>query len=323
MLGFVSAFLFACLAGIPTGVARAEQGEVVAEPSPDQATAATAAEREPSEQEATPANFGRSYPVRYARRPLVLDEGMVRGDGRVTVGGVIGSGTFSALDLGGAVSPVENLELGLSTELIGSIPAPGGVSLIPIIFSPKARYGDIPVYGRYQFLQSDNAFLAVDLVFVLPTNTDFSITASLPLRVIELFGFVTLEGKLSIRYLNGDRYAAFTSDPSKNTAQFAYDGGASISITDHGFIEIGGGVALVNVGGGDGAKNVVEIPAYAGGGYTHEGKVLVDVFAQFGFQPLMTAGGPTGRDTFNVADDWYVTLGATVHTKELFGKNDE
>jgi len=34
----------------------------------------------------------------------------------------------------------------------------------------------------------------------------------------------------------------------------------------------------------------------------------------------MTAGGPTGVDTFNVKETWYITLGATVYTKELFGK---
>ena len=138
-----------------------------------------------------------------------------------------------------------------------------------------------------------------------------------------LDGFVTIEGSFAIGYRNGDSYAGFIANPSKNTAEFSYVGGASINITDNGYLETGGGVALVNVGGGDGAKNVVEIPFYLGGGYTYEGKVLVDIFAQFGFQPLMTANGPQGRDTFNVGDDWYITLGATVHTRELFGKNEK
>ncbi|MBT8469043.1 MAG: hypothetical protein KJN97_09870, partial [Deltaproteobacteria bacterium] len=54
------------------------------------------------------ATFAHGYPVRFARRPLVLDEGMVRVDGRVTIGGVFGPGTLSSLDIGGAVSPIEN-----------------------------------------------------------------------------------------------------------------------------------------------------------------------------------------------------------------------
>lgn len=273
---------------------------------------------EAEEPEPPPAVFADRYPVRFARRPLVLDAGMVRADGRLTVGGVPGSGTFSALDLGGAVSPVENLELGLSTEVVGSVPAPGGVSLIPVLFSPEARYGDIPIYGRYQFAESDVAFLGVDLVLVLPTNTDFTLTAGLPLRIVELFGLFTIDMNLNVRYRNGDRYAAFVTDPAKNTADFTFSGASAINITDQGFIEIGGGVGLINVGGRSGARNVVELPFFLGGGYTYVGKVLVDVFAQFGFQPLMTANGPPGRDTFNVGDDWYVTIGATVHTRPLF-----
>jgi hypothetical protein len=37
----------------------------------------------------------------------------------------------------------------------------------------------------------------------------------------------------------------------------------------------------------------------------------------------MTANAPPGLDTFNVGETWYVTLGATVHTKPLFGKNKQ
>jgi hypothetical protein len=213
--------------------------------------------------------FAHGYPVRFARRPLVLDEGMVRADGRVTIGGVkLGSGTFSSLDIGGAVSPIENLELGLSTELTGAVPAPGGIGLLTGIFSPQpqASYGDIPVYARYQFAESETALVAVDLVLVLPSNTDFSITAGLPLRIVELFGLFTMDMNLNIRYRNGDKYAAFIPNPSKNTAEFTFDGAAIMNITDNGYVEIGGGVGLVNVGGGAGAKNVVEIPFFLGGG---------------------------------------------------------
>jgi len=321
MTRFLFVVLFACLLSAPLGEAHAEEGEAPAEPSTGESSEGATSDED---EESTIATFGHSYPVRFARRPLVLNEGMVRADGRLTIGGVFGSGTFSALDLGGAVSPIENLEVGLSTEVTGSIPAPGGISLISVIFSPpKASYGDIPLYARYQVVNADSALLAVDFVLVLPTNTDFSMTAALPLRIIELFDFVTLDSRLGVRYLNGDSYAGLVTNPAKNTAQFFFEGGAVVNITDNGFFEIGGGVVLVNVGGTSAARNVVEIPAYIGGGYTYEGKVLADIFAQFGWDPLMTAGGPTGVDTFNVKETWYLTLGATVHTKELFGKNKQ
>jgi hypothetical protein len=279
----------------------------------------------PAEEEKPVATFDGSYPVRFSRRPLVLGEGMVRADGRLTVGGVRppGTGTFSALDLGGAVSPIENLEIGVSTELTGNVPAPGGSSLITVIFSPQASYGDIPIYARYQYAESDVALAAVDLTLVLPSNTDFQLAAGLPLRILELFGLFTLDANLTIRYRNGDKYAAFSPSPSKNTVEFAFAGGSVVNITDNGYIEIGGGVGLANVGGGTDVKNVVEIPFFIGGGYTYEGKVLADIFAQFGFTPLMTANAPPGRDTFNTGEDWYITIGATVHTKSLFGKNKQ
>ncbi len=296
----------------PANTAHAEE-EVAEEPSAPASTE--------EEEEKPVATFGGAYPVRFARRPLVLDEGMVRADGRLTVGGVPGSGTFSALDIGGAVSPIDKLEVGLSTELTGNVPAPGGNSLITVIFSPQATYGDIPIYARYTYAESDVAQAAVDLTLVLPSNTDFQLAAGLPLRIFELFGLFTLDANLGIRYRNGDKYAAFSPSPSKNTVEFTATGASVTNITDHGYIEIGGGVGVANVGGGTDVKNVVEIPAYLGGGYTYEGKVLADIFAQFGFTPLMTANAPPGRDTFNVADDWYITVGATVHTRPLFGRN--
>jgi hypothetical protein len=310
---FLGFLILAAMGSIPPSVASAEDENLE-----------TSAEGEAEDD--APATFGPSYPVRFARRPLVLNEGMVRVDGRLTiagtgVSGVNGTpGAFSSLDIGGAISPIENLELGLSTELTGAVPAPGGNGLISVIFSPKASYGDIPIYARYQYAESDNALAAVDLVLVLPSNTEFSLTAGLPLRIVELFDLFTMDMNINIRYRNGDAYADYISNPAKNTADFIFSGASVMNLTDHGYIEIGGGVGLVNVGGRAGAKNVVELPFFIGGGYTYEGKVLVDMFTQFGWQPLMTANGPAGVDTFNVGDDWYVTLGATVHTKSLFGK---
>jgi hypothetical protein len=309
--------LFVSLLVGPLSRVHADEGAEVTEENSSAAPAS-------AEEKAKPvAMFADAYPVRFARRPLVVSEGMVRADGRLTVGGVVGQGTFSSLDLGGAVSPVENLVVGVSTELTGGVPAPGGSSLITVIFSPRASYGDIPIYARYQFAEMDAALAAVDLTLVLPSNTDFQLVAGLPLRVLELFGLFTMDMQLNIRYRNGDKYAAVSPNPSKNTVDFTFSGASITSITDNGYIEIGGGVGLVNVGGGTDVKNVVEIPFFLGGGYTYEGKVLTDIFAQFGFNPLMTANSPPGRNTFNPADDWYITVGATVHTKALFGKNKQ
>ena len=306
----------------PVGLAYADDEEVVKEAEEVEADAIAESDEPPvAEDEVKVATF-HEYPTRFARRPLVLDKGMVRADSRLTVGGVSGPGTFSSLDLGGAISPVENLELGLSTELTGAVPAPGGIGLISIIFSPKASYGDIPVYARYQFHEGERAFLAaVDLVLVLPSNTDFTLTAGLPMRILELFGLFTVDMNVNFRYRNGDKYAALVPNPSKNTMDFEFGGAAIINLTDYGFLEIGGGLTVANIGGAPDAKSVIEIPFFLGGGYTLQRKDLIDIFAQFGWMPLMTGNAPPGRDTFNVGDDWFVTIGATVHTKPLFGAN--
>ena len=314
MARVASLVLFVSLWAGPLSSVHADES---AEATGEDASASPSAEEQPK----PVTMFADAYPVRFARRPLVLSEGMVRADGRLTIGGVAGPGTFASLDLGGAISPIENLEVGLSTELTGAVPAAGGNSLITVIFSPQASYGDIPIYARYQFAESEVALAAVDLALVLPTNTDFQLIAGLPLRILELFGLFTMDMQLNIRYRNGDKYAAYSPNPSKNTVDFTFSGASITNITDHGYIEVGGGVGLVNVGGGTDVKNVLELPFFVGGGYTHEGKVLTDIFAQFGFNPLMTANSPPGLNTFNVAHDWYVTVGATVHTKPLFGKN--
>ena len=306
----------------PVGLAYADDEEIVKE-AEEVEEDAIAASDEPAiaEDEVKIATF-HDYPTRFARRPLVVNTGMVRADSRLTVGGVSGSGVFSSLDIGGAVSPVDNLELGLSTELTGAIPAPGGIGLISIIFSPNASYGDIPVYARYQFHEGEKGFLAgVDLVLVLPSNTDFSLTAGLPMRILELFGLFTVDMNVNFRYRNGDKYAAFVPNPAKNTMDFEFSGAAMINLTDYGFLEIGGGLSVTNIAGATDAKNVVELPFFLGGGYTLQRKDLIDIFAQFGWMPLMTGNAPPGRDTFNVGDDWFVTIGATVHTKPLFGAN--
>ena len=101
MARFVSFILFVSFLAAPTAVVRAD--DEGAEPAKVEPTEGDGTSEEVEKPVAT---FGGEYPVRFARRPLVMNEGMVRADGRLTVVGVIGPGTFSALDLGGAVSPI-------------------------------------------------------------------------------------------------------------------------------------------------------------------------------------------------------------------------
>jgi hypothetical protein len=266
---------------------------------------------------------GYGYPIRWARRPLVIDEGMVRADGRVFIGGTFSPGTASSIDIGGAVSPVEGLELGISSQRIGTVPAAAGNGLLTVIMSPKGRYGDIPVYARYQFHETDIFAAGVDLVLSLPANTDFKLTANVPIRIFEILGIFTMDMNTGFTLVAGDSYAAFTTAPSNVTFDFDWGGAGTVNVTDNGFVQIGGGVSVVNLNGGPGVKAVVELPAFLGGGYTYEShkELLVDFFVQAGFLPVMFANQPEGLDMFEVNNTWFLTFGAQVYTEPLFGRN--
>lgn len=283
--------------------------------------AETANAEEASDAETPTTGYG--YPIRWARRPLVIHQGMVRADGRVYVGGAFGAGELSSIDIGGAVSPVDGLEIGISSQRIGTVPALAGNGLLSVIMSPDARYGDIPLYARYQFHETSIFAAGVDLVLTLPANTDFKLTANVPLRIFEILGVFTMDMNTGLTLVAGDSYAIFTSDPSNVTFDFDWGGAGTANITDHGFIQIGGGVSVANLNGGPGVKTVIELPAFLGGGYTYESKkdLLVDFSLQAGFLPLMFANQPTGLDMFEVSSTWFVTFGAQVYTRPLFGKN--
>ena len=269
------------------------------------------------------ATNGYGYPIRWARRPLVIDEGMVRGDGRLFIGGTFEPGTVSSIDIGGAVSPGEGLELGISSQRLGTVPVPAGNGLLTLIMSPSARYGDIPIYARYQFHETHIIAVGVDLVLSLPANTDFKLTANLPLRIFEIMGIFTMDMNTGVTLVAGDSFEAYTSNPSNVTFDIDWGGLGAVNITDQGFIQIGGGVSVVNLNGGPGVKSVIELPAFLGGGYTYQSKksLLIDFFIQSGFLPVMFANQPSGLEIFEVASTWFVTLGAQVYTRPLFGKN--
>jgi len=283
----------------------------------------TVVEAEVDEEKRETPRTGYGYPIRWARRPLVLHEGMVRADARVYVGGAFGPGTASSIDIGGALSPVENLEIGISSQRIGTVPAVAGNGLLTVIMSPKGRYGDIPVYARYQFHENDILAVGVDLVLTLPVNTDFRLTGNVPLRIFEILGIFTMDMNTGFTLVAGDSYSQFTNAPSNVSFDFDWGGAGTVNVTDHAFVQIGGGVSVVNLNGGPGVKTVVELPFFLGGGYTYESSenLLVDFFLQTGFLPLMLGHQPGGLSNFEVGSTWFVAFGAQVYTEPLFGKN--
>lgn len=44
-------------------------------------------------------------------------------------------------------------------------------------------FGDMPICGRYSFLRKDYAEMGLDLVMVIPSNTNFATTFGVPVRI--------------------------------------------------------------------------------------------------------------------------------------------
>ena len=94
------------------------------------------------------AHPGWTYPKAYAQRPLVMDKHMLRG-------------TFS----------VDVKRLGLQSL--------SGVRQTLVALD----FGDMPICGRYSFLRKDYAEMGLDLVMVIPSNTNFATTFGVPVRI--------------------------------------------------------------------------------------------------------------------------------------------
>lgn len=118
----------------------------------------------------------------YAQRPLTLPTGHVRVDLGPPDFGYMDHGLLNnrrglnilvpsrgdasvGLGLGAAVGVMENLEV--------------GTLLLPFALSPDFDFGDIELYGRYEFLQGRYE-LAAQLTVNIPTDTDFGFGIGVP-----------------------------------------------------------------------------------------------------------------------------------------------
>lgn len=276
------------------------------------------------------AHPGWTYPKGYAQRPLVIDKHMLRGTFSIDVKRLsfpLGNGarqTLVALDFGAAFSPLNNLEVGISNYRLGSTPPKTGQGLFPIIVSPSADFGDIPIYGRYSFLRKDYVEIAVDLVMVLPSNTNFAVTFGVPVR-IRARPTVTIDIGMEFSVLTKSAGANIEL-PVKST----------FNITPAGFIFGESGFSFQNLGRNTitttttssvpdsnvafpVAKNQVFMPFGIGGGYTVviKGKVMMDVFGRFGWNPFVYLNPPTGVKAVPGRDTWFLGIGTIVHTRPL------
>lgn len=272
---------------------------------------------------------GWTYPKGYGQRPLVMDKHMVRATfgidvKRPTTTSGTGSGALVALDLGGAFSPLDHLEVGVSNYRLGSSPPKPSQGLVPLVVAPGVDFGDIAVYTRYSFLRKDYVEIAADAVFVLPSNTNFAFVLGVPVR-IQVRPKVTID--------TGMEVTALTRSPGANL-DLPVRG--TFNITPAGFVFGESGFSFQNLGRNgirtttessvaDSnvtfpiAKNQVFVPLSVGGGYTVviRGKVMLDVFGRFGWNPFLYLNAPSSVNVVPARESWFLGVGTIIHTRPV------
>ncbi|MBT8451812.1 MAG: hypothetical protein KJO40_07605 [Deltaproteobacteria bacterium] len=273
------------------------------------------------------------YPKAYAARPLTMNKFMIRGTMLVDVKRAVPNNTSGratgaplvSIDLGAAFAVSDKLEVGVSNYRLGSTPPNTGQGMFPIVVAPRGTFGDMPLYVRYSFLQKRYFEMALDFVLLLPTWTNMSVTAGLPMRLRVRDVFTVDTGAELVLLTNGAGLNAEV--PLK----------ATYSITPAGFIFADSGFSFQNVArnltGGTYrdsnlafpvARNQIFVPLGVGGGYTHVVRkiVMIDVFARFGWNPFVYVNPPSGTNTVPVADGWVLTVGAIIQTSPILHEGD-
>ena len=273
------------------------------------------------------------YDLRYANRDLTLPRGMIRGTFDTVVGRRIEeaqgleepfgpTGTISTMNFGFAISVAKDFEIGFSRYRMGSYPGIsvfpafgfGGEGLITFSMSPEAKFGDIPLYARFQALDRDHVKMAFDAVFRIPSRTTFGFIGGVPLRFIiqERFTFDT--GAEMVVDDNPQGPSVWSLNlPFKFVA----------NATDQLFVEVGSGMNLFDLG--QTIRTVTSgliqgpfyfIPLSARIGYTVEAKAtMMDIFVGFRFPTLY---GFTTRANEVNSETWQVTVGFNVYSPVLF-----
>ena len=250
-----------------------------------------------------------TYPQSYSIRPLTMQKGMVRANGIFTFWDD-GVDLISGITLGGSISVTDDIELGLNNYRIGSSLQKNYEGLVPVVFSPSAGYGNIPIYGRYRFLHLDKLDFAGDLILVMPIDTPFALEVALPFR-IKPNDRLSVDTGLEVRGTFGSAQYADIRIPAIVNYNFS----------DRAFIAGETGVQFINLGSSYGTApndtKGVAIPVgfRAGGTWKKPDKHMIDLFAGFSFPTLFEIG--TSRSTVD-AGIWDLFVGVAFYTRPLF-----
>jgi hypothetical protein len=226
------------------------------------------------------------------------------------------------MSFGVAISLAEDFEIGFSRYRMGSFPSLsvypgfgfGGEGLIALSLSPDVKFGDIPLYGRFQALDRTAVKLAFDAVFRIPSRTTFGFLFGVPMRFIvdERFAFDT-----GVEMVVDDN----PQGPSVWSMNIPFSFVANA--TDQLFFELMSGMTFFDLSQTirTATSGLVQGPFYliplgVEAGYTFEARAtMMDVFVDFRFPGLY---GFTTRSSEVNAETWQVTIGFNVYSPMLF-----
>ncbi len=250
-----------------------------------------------------------TYPKSYSVRPLTMQKGMIRANGIFDFWDD-GVDTVFGMTLGASIGVTDDLELGINNYRIGSSLQQRYEGLIPVIFTPSAGFGNMPLYGRYRFVKREKLDFAGDLIFVLPTDTAFALEVALPFR-IKPNDRLSVDTGVEVRGTFGSAKRADIRIPAI----------VNYNISDRAFIAGETGVQFVNLGKGfntapaDSQGVAIPIGFRAGGTWKKADKHLIDLFAGFAFPELFEFG--TSRSTVDFGI-WDIFVGVAFYTRPLF-----
>lgn len=250
-----------------------------------------------------------TYPKTYSVRPLTMERGMVRANGILTLWDD-GVDTVFGMTLGGSIGVLDDLELGINNYRVGSSLQQRYEGLIPVIFTPSAGFGNMPVYGRYRFVNREKLDFAGDVIFVLPVDSAFALEVALPFR-IKPNDRLSVDTGLEVRGTFGSAKYADIRIPAIVNYNFS----------DRAFISGETGVQFLNLGQDfNTAPNDTQGVAFpidfrAGGTWKRDTKYILDLFAGFAFPQLFEVG--TSRSTVDFGI-WDLFVGVAFYTRPLF-----
>jgi hypothetical protein len=232
------------------------------------------------------------------------------------------TGTISTMNLGVAISLAQDFEIGFSRYRMGSFPAItiypgfgfGDEGLISFSLSPEVKFGDIPVYGRFQVIDKDSVKMALDAVFRIPIRTSFGFLGGVPLRFIIQQRFAIDTGPQMVVDSNPQGPSVWSLNlPFKFVA----------NATDQLFIELDSGMTFFDLSQTirTATSGLVNGPFYffplgLRVGYTVEARAtMMDMFVTFNFPALY---GFTTRNSEVNSETWQVTINFNVYSPVLF-----